>query len=259
MFETASGIIIEIMDKTKVKTVYNTVYWAFFLLLIGTYFAALAFRTFGEVPDWAGAIVMAFAHFPAYLVAARVCRALGISQAGKHIETYVRHDADSPKHEPADKIEYVDDNKAATNFAIGGGILMSLIFGIGTVFWIINPADDKDMVGKGAAPIGLLFAGTLTLLLWIVKDTKYILADAKGVYGAKLPSLQEQMVAWNDINSCEVVTRTDTLGEVASITVVIKDRSNCEQARVFLKFIPEQKRDELLSQLFSNACLKKVH
>lgn len=247
------------MDKTKVKTVYNTVYWAFFLLLVGTYFAALALRTFGEVPDWAGPMIMAFAHFPAHLVAARVCRASGLSQAGKHIETYVRRDTDSPQHEPADKIEYVDDNKAATNFAIGGGILLSLIFGIGTVFWIINPADDKDMVGKGAAPIGLLFAGTLTLLLWIVKDRKYILADAKGVYGAKLPSLQEQMVVWNDINSCKVVTKIDTLGEVASITVVIKDRKDDEQLRVFLKFIPEQKQQEFLDQLFSTACLKKVH
>jgi hypothetical protein len=100
------------------------------------------------------------------------------------------------------------------------------IFGVGTLFWLINPADDQNMTGKWAAPSGLLFFGGIVGLYFFLSSKTYKLADNQGIYGCTLPFFYEKIVSWDEIQRVEIKTKRNTLGEITSVTIVLRNHSN---------------------------------
>jgi hypothetical protein len=56
----------------------------------------------------------------------------------------------------------------------------------------------------------------------------------------------------------EIKTKRNPVGEVTSVTVVLQDVANVEQARVFLQSIPAEVRDRFLHVVIEKARLKRV-
>lgn len=242
--------------KMTPKIVFNLVYWPLLIFWMALYFFV----------SWKGFIPRAwqdYAWFPLFFVyafnffiASQVCRALGISQQSETSETFQR--IGNPVPEAATKrVEYVIVGRAVRLFIIIGGAFMILVLGAGTVFWLINPADDKNMTGKVAAPIGLIFFGGIFLGCIIGLRKPYVLCDEQGVYSSAPTFSTRAILPWDEIQNMEVVTKRNCAGEIYSVTAIFKNAAQQKQMCVSLPITPEEVRDKFFQVVIENAGLQK--
>jgi hypothetical protein len=239
------------------KKIYNWVYWSLMIPCLALYFLLLARNILPQFWKEYSVIFLMLLVAPIISrISAAVCKSFGVSQEAVTIESYRRTGGGNPDMNSELKIP---GDSWTTRASIGvAGVILCLVFGIGTVFWIINPADDKNMVGKWAAPLGLVFFGGILLLYFLLSKQDYQLTDEEGVHGCTLPFLRDKIVPWHDVQRMEIKTKRNPVGEVTSVTVVLRDVANVEQARVFLQSIPAEVRDRFLHVVIEKARLKRV-
>lgn len=242
--------------KMTPKIVFNLVYWPLFAFWMVLYVFVSLKRLIPRAWQDYAAITLLFVHAFSFFVASQVCRALGVSQQSETVETFQR--VGNLVSEAATKrVEYVIGGRAVRLFVIVGGFLATLIFGVVTVLWLINPADDKNMTGKAAGPFGLIFFGGIFLGCFIGLRKPYVLCDEQGVYSSAPTFSTRAMLPWNEIQIMEVVTKRNCQGEVHWMTAIFKNMTGQEQIRVSLLSVPEEMRDKFFQVVIENAGMQK--